>query len=125
MRSIEGYRSTYDKQSEKASAGYYSVLLTNYHIKAEMTAAAHSGMLRFSFPKGTDERIQIDLARRVGGTSTLQYVKVVDDHTIEGWIKCTPDGGGWGDGDGHADYTVYFYVQQANEKSWRMGCRYT
>jgi predicted alpha-1,2-mannosidase len=26
-------------------------------------------------------------------------------------MKCTPDGGGWGDGDGHADYTVYFYAK--------------
>ncbi|MGN6638522.1 MAG: glycoside hydrolase domain-containing protein, partial [Mucilaginibacter sp.] len=110
-RSTPGYRSSYDKQSEKASAGYYRVFLTDYHIKAEMTAAPHSGMLRFTFPKGADSRIQIDLARRVGGTSTLQYVKVVNDNTIEGWMKCTPDGGGWGDGAGHADYTVYFYAQ--------------
>ncbi|WDF80006.1 GH92 family glycosyl hydrolase [Mucilaginibacter sp. KACC 22773] len=109
--SMKGYRSLYDKKSEKASAGYYSALLTDHNIKAEMTAAPHSGMLRFTFPQGSDSRIQIDLARRVGGTSTLQYVKVVNDHTIEGWMKCTPDGGGWGNGDGHADYTVYFYAQ--------------
>ena len=110
-RSTPGYRSAYDKKSEKASAGYYSVLLTDYHIKTEMTAAPHSGMLRFTFPKESDSRIQIDLARRVGGTSTLQYVKVVNDHTIEGWMKCTPDGGGWGDGAGKADYTVYFHAE--------------
>ena len=106
-----GYRSIYLKSSEKATAGYYSALLTDYHIKAEMTAAPHSGILRFTFPKNRSSRIQIDLARRVGGTSTLQYVKVVDANTIEGWMKCTPDGGGWGNGDGHADYTVYFYAK--------------
>jgi predicted alpha-1,2-mannosidase len=104
-----GYRSLYSKQSEKASAGFYSALLTDYNIKAEMTAAPHSGMLRFTFPQNKLSRIQIDLARRVGGTSTLQYVKVVDNYTIEGWMRCTPDGGGWGNGDGHAAYTVYFY----------------
>ncbi|MEI9962005.1 MAG: hypothetical protein WDM76_12985 [Limisphaerales bacterium] len=38
-------------------------------------------------------------------------MKVVDDHTIEGWMKCPPAGGGWGDGAGHADYTVYFSAQ--------------
>ncbi|MDB5135069.1 MAG: alpha,2-mannosidase [Mucilaginibacter sp.] len=106
-----GYRSAYLKSSEKATAGYYCALLTDYHIKAEMTAAPHSGMLRFTFPQNRSSRIQIDLARRVGGTSTLQYVKVLDANTIEGWMKCTPDGGGWGDGDGHANYTVYFYVK--------------
>ncbi|RFM28306.1 GH92 family glycosyl hydrolase [Deminuibacter soli] len=105
-----GYRSRYDKQTEKASAGYYTATLTDYQVKAEATAAPHSGMLRFTFPANNQSRIQIDLARRVGGTSVMQYVKRVDDHTIEGWMKCTPDGGGWGNGDGKADYTVYFYA---------------
>ena len=108
---LDGYRSGYAKPTEHAAAGYYSVLLTRYQVRAEMTAAPHSGILRFSFLKGGPSRIQIDLARRVGGTSTLQYVKVVDDHTIEGWMKCTPEGGGWGDGAGHVNYTVYFYAQ--------------
>lgn len=106
----DGYRSGYDKSSEKASAGYYSVHLTGNNIKAELTAAPHAGMMRFTFPANKQSRIQVDLARRVGGTSSLQYVKVVDAYTIQGWMKCTPDGGGWGDGKGHADYTVYFYA---------------
>lgn len=106
-----GYRSRYDKKSEQASAGYYSVFLSDYKVKAEATAALHSGMLRFTFPANKQSRIQIDLARRVGGTSTAQYVKVIDENTIEGWMKCTPEGGGWGNGDGKADYTVYFYAQ--------------
>ncbi len=106
----EGYRSGYDKLSEQASVGYYAVQLTDNNIKTELTAAPHSGILRFTFPENKQSRIQIDLARRVGGTSSFQYVKVVNDHTFEGWMKCTPDGGGWGDGQGHADYTVYFYA---------------
>ncbi|MFI2743676.1 GH92 family glycosyl hydrolase [Zhouia sp. PK063] len=110
-RPEEGYRSRYDKKSEKATAGYYKVHLTDYNIKAEATATMHSGMLRFTFPENTQSHIQIDLARRVGGTSTEQYVKVINNHTIEGWMKCTPDGGGWGDGDGKANYTVYFYAE--------------
>ena len=60
---------------------------------------------------GDSSRIQIDLARRVGGTSESQYVKVLDDHTITGWMKCTPETGGWGNGDGNARYTVYFYAE--------------
>jgi len=106
-----GYRSHFDKQSEKASAGYYEVFLSDYQIKAQLTAAPHSGLMQFTFPENRQSRIQIDLARRVGGTSTLQHVKVVDDHTICGWMKCTPDGGGWGNGSGHPDYTVYFFAQ--------------
>ncbi len=69
---------------QKASAGYYSVMLTDYQIKAEATALPHSGMLRFTFPENKEARIQIDLARRVGGTSIWQTIEVVDDHTIRG-----------------------------------------
>ncbi len=105
-----GYRSAFSKETEKASAGYYAVNLSTYHVKAEMTAAPHSGIMRFTFPQNKQARIQVDLARRVGGTSTSQYVQVLDDHTIQGWMKCTSDGGGWGNGDGHAQYTVYFYA---------------
>lgn len=107
----EGWRSSYSKTSEQASAGYYSVMLDKYHVKAEATATPHCGMLRFTFPANDSSRIQIDLARRIGGTSVMQYVKVVDDHTIEGWMKCTPEGGGWGNGRGKGNYTMYFYAQ--------------
>ncbi|MFV0591821.1 MAG: GH92 family glycosyl hydrolase [Draconibacterium sp.] len=106
-----GYRSRYSKSSETASAGYYAVVLDDYKVKAEMSATTHCGMYRFTFPENNKSRIQIDLARRVGGTSTLQNVQVLDEHTISGWMKCPPEGGGWGNGDGKADYTVYFYAQ--------------
>lgn len=65
--------------SEQASAGYYSVLLTDYGIRAEATALQHSGMLRFTFPESKEAHIQIDLARRVGGTSVQQFIEVVND----------------------------------------------
>lgn len=107
----EGYRSRYDKQSERASAGYYSVQLSDYGIRAEATALPHSGMLRFTFPESKEAHIQVDLARRVGGTSVRQFVEVVGNNKIRGWMKCTPEGGGWGNGDGKADYTVYFCAE--------------
>jgi len=109
--SVKGWRSHFDKSSEKAEAGYYSACLTDYDIQVEASAAPHSGILQFTFPEGEDSRIQIDLARRVGGSSTYQKVKVVDDRTIEGWMYCPPSGGGWGHGQGKADYTVYFHAR--------------
>lgn len=108
---VTGYRSRYDKESEEASAGYYKVLLSDYQIEVEATATPHCGMLKFVYPKNEQSRIQIDLAHRVGGTSTLQAVKVVDEHTISGKMECTPDGGGWGNGEDNANYTVYFYAR--------------
>jgi putative alpha-1,2-mannosidase len=106
-----GYLSTMDKTTEVAQAGYYAVTLKDYAIRAEVTAAPHSGMLRFTFPENTNSRIQIDLARRIGGTSLSQSVKVVGTNAIEGAIVCTPEGGGWGHGGGHANFTVYYHAE--------------
>lgn len=108
---IAGYRSAYDKESETARAGYYSVTLTDYDIKVETSATHRCGILRFTFPENECSRIQVDLARRVGGTSSLQNIKILNDSTFEGWMHCNPDGGGWGDGDGNVEYTLYFYGQ--------------
>lgn len=108
--SIKGWRSRYDKSTEVAKAGFYSVLLTDYNIKVETSATTRCGILRFTFPENKLSRIQIDLARRVGGTASVESVNVVDDHTIEGVIECTPDGGGWGDGEGHARYNIYYHA---------------
>jgi predicted alpha-1,2-mannosidase len=106
-----GYRSRFSHDTEVTKAGYYAVTLSDYGIHTELTAAPRAGIIRFTFPQHDLSRIQIDLSRRVGGTSTSQYIKVIDDHTIAGWMVCPPEGGGWGSGAGKADYTVYFYCQ--------------
>ncbi len=108
--SLKGYRSAYDKATETAQAGYYSVRLTDYDILAECTATPRCGLLRFTYPENDRSRIQIDLARRVGGTASEEYVEVLDSCTIRGWMRCLPEGGGWGDGAGQARYTVHFYA---------------
>jgi len=107
----EGYRSRYSHDDESAEAGYYSVLLSDYGIRAEMSAAPRAGILRFTFPENDESRIQVDLSRRVGGHSTEQYIKIENENTISGWMKCPPEGGGWGNGEGKADYTVHFYCR--------------
>ena len=99
------------KTNEVASAGYYAVTLADYGIRAELTAAPRSGMLRFTFPRNERSRIQVDMARRVAGTAVMESVKVVSTNAIEGWMRCTPEGGGWGNGNGRPNYTVYFHAE--------------
>ncbi len=107
----EGYRSRYSHKNEIATTGYYSVLLSDYNIKVELSAAPRAGIIQFTFAENDTSRIQIDLSRRIGGTSTEQYIKIENENTISGWMKCPPEGGGWGNGEGKADYTVFFYCQ--------------
>ena len=107
----EVWRSPFSHSTEVAQAGYYAVTLERYKIRAELSAAPHAGILRFTFPRSTESRILLDLARRIGGTSTRQYVKVVGKNAIEGWMHCTPKDGGWGNGDGQVEYTLYFRTE--------------
>ncbi len=107
----EGWRSRYDHANEVAKCGYYAVTLEDYDIRVELAAAARAGILRFTFPATDKARIQIDLARRIGGTSTRQYVKVLGEQVIEGWVHCPPAGGGWGNGAGHVGYRVHFRAE--------------
>jgi predicted alpha-1,2-mannosidase len=106
-----GYRSRFTHETEVTKAGYYAVTMDDYKVRTELTAAPRAGIIRFTYPKSDSSRVQIDLSRRVGGTSTEQYIKVENENTISGWMKCPPEGGGWGAGMGNADYTVYFWCQ--------------
>jgi predicted alpha-1,2-mannosidase len=47
-----GYRSRFDHNDEHAEPGYYSVLLKDYRIRAELTATERTGLHRYSFPTG-------------------------------------------------------------------------
>lgn len=107
----EGWRSAYNHAKERAEANFYAVMLDDYGIEVELTAAPRAGTLRFNFPKTDSARIQVNLARRIGGTSTRQYVKVAGDRAIEGWMLCPSSGGGWGNGEGDVNYTAYFRME--------------
>jgi predicted alpha-1,2-mannosidase len=107
----EGWRSAYRHATERAEANFYAVTLDDYGIGVELAAAPRAGILRLSYPKTNSARFQVNLARRIGGTSTRQYVKVASDRAIEGWMRCPSSGGGWGNGDGKVNYTVYFRME--------------
>ena len=83
----DGYRSRYSHERETARIGYYSVWLDDYDVKVELTTAPRAGIMKMTFPESDSSRIQIDLARRIGGTSTRQYFKMVDEQTLEGWMQ--------------------------------------
>jgi predicted alpha-1,2-mannosidase len=101
-------KSPFAKANEKASAGYYAVQLDRHGIGVELTAAPRAGVIRCTFPAAETARIKVDLARRVGGRSIKQYVRRIDDQTVEGWMDCDVSGGGWGRGAGRCSYIVYF-----------------
>ncbi len=99
-----GYRSRINHNNEKASPGYYSVLLEDYGIKAELTATTRGGFQRYTFPKNVDGHIIFDLQipmeekpLTVGGG-----LRKVSDTEIVGWIHHIA---------GFNDYTLHFVAR--------------
>ncbi|MCX6197986.1 MAG: GH92 family glycosyl hydrolase [Bacteroidetes bacterium] len=58
------YSSPFKKESEKASAGYYSVFLDKPKVKVELTATTRTGLHKYTFPKSTSSNIILDLTHR-------------------------------------------------------------
>ena len=95
--------SKFDHKNEKASVGYYCVLLKDFNINAELTAALRSGIQRYAFKNDGSEFVQLDLAySKNWDKPTDTFIKIIDDHTICGYRYST----GWA-----KDQRVYFYTQ--------------
>ena len=56
-----GYRQRFSHDTEQASPGYYTVTLNDTGIKAELTATQRVGVHKYTYPKGSDQRIILDL----------------------------------------------------------------
>lgn len=106
-----GWKSVFSHENEKATAGYYSVLLERYGILAETTAAPRAGFLRFTYPENADAKVILNLSRRIAGHADSQKVRMVNDRRLEGEICCTSKCGGFGRGRGGIDYMLYFVCE--------------
>ena len=79
-----GYRSRFIHDTEAASPGYYTVELSDYGTRAELTAAARSGVLRFTYPACDSSFVMIDLEHTLRFKCVWSTVRLLDDHTIVG-----------------------------------------
>lgn len=107
----EGYRSRIDKSTEEAPLGYYKVFLSDTKIWAEMTATERASLMRFTYPKGQDGRVMIDLHIPAEYDYQLADVSVrkVSDCRIEGVShQVTPRV--WSD-DADQEYRVNFVME--------------
>lgn len=58
------YSSTFKKENEKASAGYYSVVLDKPNVKVELTATYRTGLHKYTFPASKQANVIVDLTHR-------------------------------------------------------------
>ncbi|KUJ59672.1 sugar hydrolase [Flavobacteriaceae bacterium CRH] len=118
---MSGYRSAFSHTTEKAEPAYYSVLLEDHKIKAELTATTRVGMHQYTFPKSDEAHIILDLTSGIYNydkKNVWTFVRVENDTLITGYRQTN----GWA-----RTRTVYFamsfskpiksYGQAAQEKS--------
>ncbi|MCT4648036.1 MAG: GH92 family glycosyl hydrolase, partial [Carboxylicivirga sp.] len=88
----DGYRSRFSHQNEEAKPGYYSVLLDDSNIKAELTATTRVGIHRYTFTQMSPHFI-IDLNHGIHDGVESGYMRMVDKNTVVG--KRCSNGWAW------------------------------
>lgn len=116
------------KAEETAKAHYYSVRLTRYDIRVELTPAEHAAVYRFTFPQSEEASILFDLGHNIpgdiagawsGGYLEAGEVTIDKEHNrITGWGEYY---GGWQ----AESYKVFFSAEISKESSahgvWKDG----
>ena len=89
-----GYRSSFSHANEKASPGYYKVLLDKYKVEAELTATCLAGFHQYTFPDGAEQKLIIDLfhSLKTDSISNCKF-RVVNDSLVVGSRQSK----GWGE----------------------------
>ena len=88
-----GYRSRFSHDDEIAEPGYYSVLLTDPGVRAELTATDRTGLHRYTFPASQDAWLIVDLSHsylRSGGSSVFsaELAQPAVDTLSGGHVTC-------------------------------------
>ncbi|MDB6110842.1 MAG: hypothetical protein JWR69_2592, partial [Pedosphaera sp.] len=80
-----GYRSAFRHETEKAEPGYYTVVLDDYHIKAELTATDRVGFHRYTIEPAGEVNFLVDLIHR--DPVMEGFIHVVSDRRVEGFRR--------------------------------------
>lgn len=112
MNPDSGYRSHIQKKNEKAEIGYYSILLDDYNIKAELTSTTRCGFQKYTFPENSkNSRVLVDLHIPTEYDYELKSIEVkqVSPYRIEG--KSHQYSKEVWSNDAEQDYTVHFVLE--------------
>jgi predicted alpha-1,2-mannosidase len=111
-----GYRSRFSHAGETASPGYYSVMLSDYGIRAELTATGRVGVHRYTYPESAEAGILLDLVAGIynyGGKVVWSSVRVENDTLVTGYRQTQ----GW------ARERVMYFAMSFSKPIVQYGCR--
>ncbi|KAF5061647.1 Glycosyl hydrolase family 92 [anaerobic digester metagenome] len=83
-----GYRSRFSHDRESASPGYYSVMLDDYGIMAELSATERVGAHRYTPQYQGDINLILDMSAGIynyPGKNTWQFIRVENDTLVTGY----------------------------------------
>lgn len=103
-----------ERAEEKASAGYYAVMLSRYDTRAEVTVSRRAALYRFTYPQDTQPNLLFDVAHCLSSgfkqhedqRTSASSVHFLAPNKLEGYSSVT---GGWNQQPN--SYTVYFYAE--------------
>jgi predicted alpha-1,2-mannosidase len=107
-RTIKNFAVHFSKKEEKASPGYYSSLLTNDHIRVELTTTERTGFHRYTFQKGGDSHVLISISDILFSWGDTQKSRVKE---AEFKIKSNTGISGYLHSDFKVERKVYFTIQ--------------
>lgn len=90
-----GYRSAFSHSTEVASPGYYSVMLEDHHIRAELTATERVGYHRYTFKPSDSAHVILDMVAGIynyDGKVVWSSIRVENDTLVTGYRQTR----GWG-----------------------------
>lgn len=90
------FTSKFSRSTERASPGYYTVVLNRDNIKAELTASLHTGLHRYTFNNKGHSHILVDIqSMLIDAKEDLQShllagnINIIDNRTITGYTSTT------------------------------------
>lgn len=78
------FQSKFSRSTEKASPGYYTVVLSRDNIKSELTASPHTGLHRYTFNNAGQAHILVDIQ-----SSLVDAKEELESHVLAGRITVT------------------------------------
>ena len=84
------FKSSFDKETENASAGYYSVYLNDYKVKVEVTSTLRAGFHNYTFDDNSAHTILFDLGRANHHVDEWQ-LRQTGRKTLEGFQRTGGD----------------------------------
>jgi len=94
---LSGYRSRFSHDTERAEPGYYAVTLSDYGVRAELTATTRVGLHRYTFPADEPAHILVDLRSSIynyPGKVLWSRIRVRPDGAVTGYRETR----GWAPG---------------------------